>query len=122
MSVVPKRELKKKLKICKIFNDLKDELKDFSIQELQEMRLNPELLKHICNVVENTLKAKYKPNKKEIVLSILVKLIPTLTEPDKKQVGDAIEFLHANGDIKKSSMWKMAGLFFLNSLKQKLLA
>jgi hypothetical protein len=122
MSVVPKRELKKKLKICKIFNDLKEELKDFSVAELLELRLNPELLKHICNIVENTIKKKYKPNKKDIVLSIVTKLIPSISELDKKLISDAIEFLHGNGDIKKSSVVKMVGVFFLKSLKQKLLA
>lgn len=121
MSVVPKRELKKKLKISKIFNDLKDELKDFSVQELQEIRLNPELLKHVCNIVENTVKAKYKPNKKEIVIGVLCKLIPSINDPDKKQISDAIEFLHSNGDIKKSSVFKAVFKFFLKTLKQNLL-
>jgi hypothetical protein len=121
-SVKPKRDLKKKLKINKILSDLREELKDFSVPELQEMRLNSELLKHVCNLVESSIKKKYKPNKKEIVLNIFLKLIPSISEPDKKQLADNIEFLHSNGDIKQYTLLKKLGTFFFKSLKDKLLA
>lgn len=121
-SVKPKRDLKKKLKINRILSDLKEELKDFSVTELQEMRLNSELLKHVCNLVESSIKKKYKPNKKDIVLSIISKLIPSISDPDKKQLADNIEFLHSNNKIKKYTFCKKLGAFFLKSLKNKLLA
>ncbi len=119
--VQPKRELKKKIKVNKIVNYLKEELKDFSPAELQEYRLNPEFIKYVCNLVETKISKKYKPNKKEIVLGILLKLIPTITEPDKKQISENIEFLHGNGDIKTITILRYFGRTLYSVLKKKLL-
>ncbi len=121
-SVVPKGELKKRLKVNKIFNDLKEEVKDFSAQELIDMRLNPALIVWVCNKVENKISKKYKANKKEVVISIVFKLIPSLNDADKRQISDIIEHLHSNDDIQKcSKFFRYVGYFFLKSLKQKLI-
>jgi hypothetical protein len=119
-NVQPKRELKKRIKINKIYNDLKEELKDLTVVELLEMKANPELIKYACNLVETAMKKKYKPNKKEIVIGIMVKLIPSINDADKKVIGDAIEFLHGNGDIRKITLLKTVGKYVVECLKKKL--
>lgn len=118
--VQPKRELKKKMKINKIINFLKEDLKDFSVQELQDYRLNPELIKYVCNLVETKMTKKYKPNKKEIVLNILSKLIPAVNDVDRKSISDSIEFLHGNGDIKTLTLFRYLGRTLFSVLKKKL--
>ncbi len=117
--VRPKRHLKLKIKVTKIGNELKEEFKDLSVAELQDMRLNPELIKYICNTVETRIKKKYKANKKDIVIGIIFKLIPSLTELEKKAIGETIEFLHGNNDIKTITVLRYCGRFLVDQLKKK---
>ena len=99
--IVPQRELKKRLKKQKIVNSIVDILKELQPQELVEIKTNPELVLYVCNLVENSFnKCKKRGiDKKIIVLDIINKVTP-LTEPEKKIIGDSIQFLHSKGDIK----------------------
>jgi hypothetical protein len=101
----PKYQLKVKIKVSKIVNDLKEELKDLPVAELAEMKVNPELIRYVCNIVEGQIKKKYKCNKKDIVTSILLKLNPALTEADK------------NGDIVAVYAAKYVGKLLVRLLK-----
>lgn len=115
--IKPKRELAKRVKTAKIVNEIVNLLQDLPSSDINEMRSNPELIKYVCNLVENLIKKKYKPDKRKIVLDILSKVIPNLTEADKRNIGDIIEFLHGNGDIKKIKWLKFAGKYGLLILK-----
>ncbi len=113
----PKYQLKVKIKVSKIVNDLKEELKDLPVAELAEMKVNPELIRYVCNIVEGQIKKKYKCNKKDIVTSILLKLNPALTEADKKTINDVVEYLHSNGDIVAVYAAKYVGKLLVRLLK-----
>ena len=92
--VKPKNELAKRIKICKIVAKIIEELPKLPENDLKEMKNNPELIKYVCNLVENLISKKYKPNKKEIVLDILKRVIPAFSQNDEKLISDIIEFLH----------------------------
>jgi len=115
--VKPKRELAKRVKTAKIVNKIVKLLEDLTSNEINEMRNNPELIKYICNLVENLIKKKYKPEKKKIVLDIMKRIIPNFTANDEKNVSDIIEFLHGNGDIKKIRIIKYLGKYGMSFLK-----
>jgi hypothetical protein len=115
--VAPKRELKKRLKIAKIVNAISKVLKELPQTDLNEMKTNPELIKYVCNLVENTIKKKYTTDKKSIVLQILTSVI-SITEPDKKIVSDTIEFLHKNGDIRKINTIKLITKYTIGFVKK----
>ncbi len=113
----PKYQLKVKIKVSKIVNDLKEELKDVPVAELTEMKVNPELIRYVCNIVEGYIKKKYKCNKKEIVTNILIKLNPAINEADKKTINDVVEYLHSNGDIVAITVVKYTGKVLLRLMK-----
>lgn len=116
--VAPKRHLKVKVKIAKLANDLKAEFADLSPQELAELKSSPELIKYVCNLVEVKIKKEYHCNKKEIAVNIISKLV-SLTEPEKKAVGETIEFLHGNGDIKPNTLMRYLGKYLWHVVKKK---
>jgi hypothetical protein len=115
--VKPKRELAKRVKIAKIVNKIVKLLEDIPSNEINEMRNHPDLIKYICNLVENLNKKKYKPDKKKIVFDIMRRVIPNFSANDEKIVSDIIEFLHGNGDIKKIRIIKYLGKYGIGFLK-----
>lgn len=117
--VEPKRQLKVKMKVTKIVADLKEEFKDLSPAELAELKVNPELIKYVCNLVEVKIKKKHRANKKEVVLSIVNKFA-TLTEPERKKIEELIEFLHGNGDIKDNTILRYLSKYVWHCVKKKL--
>lgn len=73
-----------------------------------------ELLKFICNIIENMiLKNKKKIDKKDIVIKIF-SLLFSLTEPDKENLSKLIDFLHQNKLIKRLSLKKQTKIFINN--------
>jgi exopolyphosphatase/pppGpp-phosphohydrolase len=115
--VKPKNELAKRIKICKIVAKIIEELSKLPQEDLKDMKNNPELIKYVCNLVENLISKKYKPNKKEIVLDILKRVIPGFSTNDEKLISDIIEFLHQNKDIKKIRWVKLLGKYSIIALK-----
>lgn len=93
-----------------------------NIPELENHKHNPDLILYICKVVENTFKKKTiadeKINKKDTVIQIIMKLIPTITEQDKIIIDGIIEHLHSSGRIKKVSSLKVAVNFITSFLKK----
>lgn len=78
------------------------------IDNLATMKTDPEIIKYICNLVENVFydNKALKLDKKQIVFQILRKVIPILTDDDVLSIGKTIEFLHSNKLIKKISKSK----------------
>jgi hypothetical protein len=73
------------------------------IPELQDLKLNPEITKLVCSLVEDIIK-KGNPfgiDKQSLVLEILTKQFD-LTAEEQHQVNQQITFLFDNGQIKKS--------------------
>jgi len=95
--VKPKRELAKRRKSTKVMNKVIELLqKDFSSSDINDMKNNPELLKYVCNEVENLVKKKYNIDKKKLVLEIISKVVANINDNDRKSMSDNIEFLHSN--------------------------
>lgn len=84
----------------KIVEMISDRIKA-SIPNLVSLSKDLELLKLICNCVENSVQKKYKLDKKEIVLAIVKSCFPLLTETDLAVIDGNIETLHFNGLIQK---------------------
>lgn len=95
----------------KIIEMISDRLKA-SIPNLASLSKDLELLKLICNCVENSIKKKHKLDKKEIALAIIKSCFPVLTESELKIIDSQIDTLHFNGLIKKVSyskkVWRWA--------------
>lgn len=89
----------------KIVEMISDRLKA-SIPNLASLAKDLELLKLICNCVENAVQKKHKLDKKEIVIAIVKCCFPVLAEAELKVVDGNIETLHFNGLIKKVSYSK----------------
>jgi DNA replication initiation complex subunit (GINS family) len=116
--VVPKNELAKRLTAAKIVSQIVKALQDLPSTDLTDLKINPELINYICNLVENLVTKKLKLDKKKIVLDVLTKLIPNLTEQEKKVISDIVEFLHANNLINKTAIIKYIGQYSTNLLKR----
>jgi len=105
--IQPKHRLKNSQTTSQLVAFIVEQLKD--IQDLAKQKIEPEFIKYVCNLVENVFvdAKKNKVNKKEIVFQIIQKVIPILTEDDKKIIDGIIEFLHSNKQIKKVSNFKI---------------
>jgi hypothetical protein len=73
------------------------------IPELQNLKLNPEITKLVCNLVEEIIKKgnPFDIDKQQLVLEILTKQF-NLTDDEKYQINQQITFLFDNGQNKKS--------------------
>ena len=98
-------ETKKKCIISELVEIIKDHYpnSDFDTLKLQTCFLN-----HVCNLVETGIKKskskKYKIDKKQVVLTALTSLIPSLNSPDMLDIiSKNIEDLHDKNMIKAIS-------------------
>lgn len=101
----------------KIIEMISDRVKA-SIPNLATLAKDLELLKLICNCVENSVHKKHKLDKKEIVLAILKSCFPVLSEADLKVIEGNIETLHVNGLIRKVSFHKKVLRWLLTPKKK----
>ena len=106
--VKPKYKLKSKIFKSDLSNEIIKRILEF--ENRSSLRNDPELLKFICDLVENGVKKtddKNKVDKKELVLEIYCKIF-NLNENEKKHIGEQIEFLCDNDLIVKfNSVKKM---------------
>ena len=71
------------------------------IPKHHELRLNPELILLVCNIVENTINKSDKVSKKDVVIDVFKQINHITCENDINLLGSLIEFLHSNDKIKK---------------------
>jgi len=72
------------------------------IPNVATLKLNIELTSFICNIIENEIiSKKNKTDKKIIFFRIIQEIFTSLTEQEKKLLGDQIEYLLENNKIKK---------------------
>lgn len=89
----------------KIIEMIADRLKA-SIPSLASLSKDLELLKLICNCVENCVEKKHKLDKKEIAMAIIKACFPLLTEADLALIDANIDTLHYSGLIKRVKYYK----------------
>ena len=74
-----------------------------AIPNVATLKLDIELTSYVCNIIENEIVSSKKKStdKKVIFFRIIQEIFTSLTEPEKKLLGDQIEYLLENGKIKK---------------------
>ena len=118
--VKPKNKLKSKIFKSDLCNEIVKRILEF--ENHLSLKNDPELLKFICDLVENGVKKtddKNKVDKKELVLEIYSKIF-LINENEKKHIGEQIEFLCDNDLIVKVHSVKKNGKLFMNYIKSKL--
>ena len=105
-----KHSIQKHVQYKGIVQGILDKLKN-EIPDVDELKLNPEVTKLVCNLVEAIVEKgnPYALDKQEIVLEILTKQF-NLTVEEQNQINQQITFLFDNGQIKKDKQ-KWINLF-----------
>ena len=93
------------------------------IPQYEKIRVEIELVKTVCNIVENYVqknnsKDKNKVDKKQLVIDALT-LVFIYSEPEKVLIASLIDYLFNNSQIKKSSFYKLSKNFILSYIKTK---
>jgi hypothetical protein len=91
-----------------------DELKEL---EISSLKLDPGFLKYLAEIIENQVKKKtdpdeIKPSKMDVMVQILMKLFPHITDEEIKSCKGIVEFLLKNGMVKKVGLSRIM-LFYL---------
>jgi hypothetical protein len=95
-----------------------------SIKKISADKIDPSLLRFICNIVENSYSKKSvadnKIDKKKIVIDVYIILKPSANSPDDRAMLDRlIEDFHSSGQILKVSRLKYYYKLFKNQLFAK---
>ena len=115
--IVPKNDLLANIKFNKLVEFIMKEIQN--IPEHQQFKNDLELIKLICNIIENKVIKKDDVNKKSAVVEGFKRAF-NLSDNEIKNIDTFIEFLHKNKKIKKLSCLKKyiipTGKFFLKLL------
>jgi len=101
--IVPKNELLANIKFNKLVEYIVKEIQN--IPKYQEFRNDLELIKLICNIIENKVVKKDEVDKKSAVVEGFKRAF-NLSDNELKSINTFIEFLHKNKKIKKLSCLK----------------
>lgn len=98
--IQPKNSLSRETKKQKLLGQITEKLERVMSSQLKKNDL--EFISLVCNIVENVISKKDKINKKEFVFDIFQMLYNNeLTQEDKTMIGNHIEYLWENEQIKK---------------------
>ena len=91
------------------------------IPEYEKIRVEIELVKTVCNIVENYVKNKNskdknKVDKKQLVMDSLHRVF-NYNENEKQIISAMIDFLISNKFVKKSSYYKLSKKFIKKYIK-----
>ena len=116
-------DYKNELNTHVVKNNLIDKIveKINKIPKHHELRLNPELILLVCNIVENTINKSDKVSKKDVVIDVFKQINHITCENDINLLGSLIEFLHSNDKIKKVKLLRKATFYTIGWLKKKFL-
>ena len=116
-------DYKNELNTHVVKNNLIDKIveKINKIPKHHELRLNPEMILLVCNIVENTITKSDKVSKKEVVIDVFKQINHITCENDINLLGSLIEFLHSNDKIKKVKLLRKATFYTIDWLKKKFL-
>ena len=113
--VKPKNKLKQKAFKSELISEIVKKIVEF--ENHISLKNDPELLKFVCKMVENSVKKDM--DKKELVLEIYIKVF-SLNDTEKKNISEQIDFLCDNKLISKVHGIKRNLKIFINCLKSKL--
>ena len=123
--VLPDIKFKNNLSKHNIVYSLIDQISDKIklIPEYEKIRIEIELVKCVCNIVENYVKKKNskdknKVDKKQLVIDTLSKVF-NYTDQEKNLVSSLIDYLFNNTQIKKSSFYKLSKNFLISFAKKQ---
>jgi hypothetical protein len=90
-----------------------DELKDVDVSKL---KLDPAFLQYLSEVIENQVKKKsdseeYKPSKMDILIEIVKRLFPQISDPEIESCRGIVEFILANKLVKKVPLSKIMSYY-----------
>jgi hypothetical protein len=87
------------IKQNKLVDDVTNIIKE--IKNLEELRLDPELTKYVCNVIQNTITKEEEKQicKKNLCATILISLF-NLDEKEVNAIDKQIKYLENNKEIK----------------------
>ena len=116
---------KNKLKSHNIFFTLINQVVDLvtKIPEFNKLRCETELVRTVCNMIENSSIPNknadgLKIDKKQLVMDSLQRIF-NYTEQEKQIISAMIDFLISNNFVKKSSYIKLAKNFIKNLTRTK---
>ena len=103
------------------------EIVDFvkeNIKKISPDKIDPSLLRFICNIIENSYTKKnvtdYKIDKKKVVIDVYIILKPSANnEDDRKMLDKLIEDFHTSGQFLKVSRLRYYYKVFKNQLFSK---
>jgi len=100
-TIKPQNSLRVDQKKTKIKNAIIEKVKSLGLSNLDNLKLDNELLSLIMNFIENSIKKKYKIDKKELLLDIYNELYPNLTQEEKMNLIKNHQFLYENDFLSK---------------------
>ena len=117
--IVPKHSLYDEIYKAKSIEYLCKEIK--TMPDYSKYRVDNELIKYCCCLIENILlEKKSGPKKKDCVLQAFIKTF-NLSSQEQKSISDTIDFLGNNKKIKKLSNYKKYIIPFSEWFLKKLL-
>lgn len=116
---------KNKLKSHHIYFSLIDKIVDLitKIPEFNKLRCETELVRTVCNIIENSSIPKnnsdgLKIDKKQLVMDSLHRIF-NYNEQEKQIISAMIDFLISNKFVKKMSYYKLVKNFTMKYIKTK---
>lgn len=106
--IMPKNGLAKDAKINSLVQKIIQKVAE--IPNHNEYKNNMELLKMVCVMVEHAIDNKHekiKIEKKDIVFQVWTRLFNGLQPKELTDLGNNIEYLWQNGQIKKKKLWSV---------------
>jgi hypothetical protein len=90
-----------------------DELKGIAVDTL---KLDPDFLKYLSEMIENQVKKKsgdqaIKPSKMDILVEIIKRLFPAISDADIEACKNIVEFLLKNQLVKKVPLSKIMSFY-----------
>ena len=106
---------------CLTLKQEQKNLIDYVMGELQELdiktlKLDPDFLKYLSELIENQVKkktddAESKPSKMDILIEIIKRLFPHISDVELDACKNIVEFLLANKLVKKVGLTKIMKYF-----------
>jgi hypothetical protein len=84
--------------------------------DIKNLKLDPDFIKYLCELIENQVSKKpidekEKPNKMNVLLDIVKKLFPNISNDDLKNVENIAEFMLKNNLVKKITLTKVMSFY-----------
>jgi len=119
-TIKPQNSLRVDQKKTKIKNEIIDKIKSAGFSNLDNLKNDNELLSLVMNLIENSIKKKYKIDKKELLLDIYGELYPNLTQDEKMIIIKNHQFLFENDFLAKIKSSTYVFNFLKNLIIKKL--